>query len=183
MKTAKSVVKGRTQAGKADRFSELYLQYHEKVYQKCLSMLKDPIVAQDAAQEIFIQVYVKWSSFREESRPSTWLFAITRNYCLDQIRKQARQLEKEQQLLLEDVMDDPNAAASKPEMAEQKISDMHRVLEQLPYRDHRILMMKFRDRLPIKKIARKIRTSEGAVKMRILRAKAKAKQLQWQLAG
>lgn len=46
--------------------------------------------AEDAVQEIFVKVYQKSNSFREESQVGTWIFRITVNHCLDIVRAKKR---------------------------------------------------------------------------------------------
>lgn len=162
-------------------FDELYQRFRPKVYAKCLSMLKEQAWARDATQEIFIQIFVKLPQFRQESRLSTWIFSIARNYCIDSLRRK----KSGNVLLSVDPVTMQNVAEETFEwgLRERKLKDLDLVLQRLPPADNRILTMKFRDQMSIKAIAQTIHISEGAVKMRINRAKIKARYLQWQLAG
>ncbi len=72
-------------------FSELYGRYADKVYGKCLSMLKDSALAEDAAQEIFTKIFLRLSSFNEKAKFSTWLYSITYNFCIDVIRRKKKE--------------------------------------------------------------------------------------------
>ena len=49
--------------------------------------------AQDVLQEIFMRVIDKQSSFRGESSPGTWLYALTTRYCLNRCRDERRRRE------------------------------------------------------------------------------------------
>jgi RNA polymerase sigma-70 factor (ECF subfamily) len=49
--------------------------------------------AQDVLQEIFMRVLDKQSSFRGESSPGTWLYAMTTRYCLNRLRDERRRRE------------------------------------------------------------------------------------------
>lgn len=166
----------------SERFDQLYRQHQGKVFRKCVLMLQDQELAQDATQEIFIQAFLNFSNFREEAKFSTWLFSITRNYCIDYLRKQARS-RKTELTTLDGNLYELQESSSDWHLLEREMNDLRLVLKKLPAKDHRILMMKFRDKMSIRAIAGKIRTSEGAVKMRILRAKARAQLLRWQMAG
>ena len=54
-------------------------------------MLNDPEVkSQDAIQDIFIKVLLNLSTFKQDSKFSTWLFSITYNYCIDVIRRDGK---------------------------------------------------------------------------------------------
>jgi len=58
-------------------FGILYIRYSSKVFEKCNSLLKDPMLAQEFVQDIFCKVFEKLSDFRGESNFSTWLYSIT----------------------------------------------------------------------------------------------------------
>lgn len=64
-------------------FSLLYNRYVKKVYAKCISILKEESLARDATQEIFLKIFLNLIRFEEKARFSTWVYAITYNYCID----------------------------------------------------------------------------------------------------
>src|SRR5919199_186127 len=67
-------------------FERLYERYCDKVYRKCLSFSKDPVQAEDYTHDVFLKLVTKLSSFREQAKFSTWLYSLTYNYCMDQVR-------------------------------------------------------------------------------------------------
>jgi len=60
------------------------------VYNTALGLLQNAEDAEDTAQEVFMQVYESVSSFKEESKFSTWLYRITISKAMDHIRKKKR---------------------------------------------------------------------------------------------
>jgi RNA polymerase sigma-70 factor (ECF subfamily) len=60
------------------------------VYNTAMGLLQNAEDAEDAAQEVFIQVFESVSSFKEESKFSTWIYRITVSKCLDHLRKKKR---------------------------------------------------------------------------------------------
>ena len=71
-------------------FSELHRRYQARVTSWCWRMVKDRDRACDLAQEVFLRAYRYIHSFRGDSKLSTWLYSITRNYCLNAIKKAGR---------------------------------------------------------------------------------------------
>ncbi len=61
--------------------------YQDKVYNTCLGFLKNEEEAEDIAQEIFIKVYKNLDRFQGNSSLSTWIYRITVNQCLEELRK------------------------------------------------------------------------------------------------
>ena len=70
-------------------FETLLDRYQHKVFRLASSILGDPGEAEDAAQEVFLQIWKALPYFRGESSLSTWIYAIARNRCLTR-RKRTR---------------------------------------------------------------------------------------------
>src|SRR5215467_10835052 len=81
-------------AGDSDAFEKLYRKYYKRVFSLCLRMLGDPTLAEDLAQEVFLQVYKKIGSFRGDSAFTTWLHRLTVNQVLMHFRKRGVKLEQ-----------------------------------------------------------------------------------------
>ncbi len=161
-------------------FDLLYRQFSPKVYMKCLSLLKDEALAKDAMQEIFIRAFLKSDQFRQEAKVSTWLYSITFNYCMDYLKKQQAKRVK----MGEDLKEALTIAEEEtdPQLIDGKIAELRTVLAELPTSDRKILLMKFQEDMSIKEMAQRKNKSEGAIKMKLNRAKAKARQLRTQQA-
>jgi len=63
--------------GEIQLFHELIRPYERSVYVMALSYPKNETDAEDVAQDAFIRAFRKLSSFRAESKFSTWLISIT----------------------------------------------------------------------------------------------------------
>ncbi len=79
----------RAQKGDGDAFEALYSLHKRRVYSLCLRMTGNPTDAEDLAQEAFLQLFRKISTFRGESAFSTWLHRMTVNVVLMQLRKKS----------------------------------------------------------------------------------------------
>jgi RNA polymerase sigma-70 factor, ECF subfamily len=64
-----------------DLFAEMFRRYGRRVRAWCERLTRDPELAFDLAQEVFLKAYRHLGSFRCDSRFSTWLFAVTQNHC------------------------------------------------------------------------------------------------------
>jgi RNA polymerase sigma-70 factor (ECF subfamily) len=89
MRTDEDLIRGAA-AKDQSAFEEMVSRYQALVYNTCLGLTGDPVQAQDAAQEVFLQLYRKASSFRFESRVSTWIYRITVNTTLNWLRRQRK---------------------------------------------------------------------------------------------
>ncbi|MEZ4950584.1 MAG: sigma-70 family RNA polymerase sigma factor [Saprospiraceae bacterium] len=156
-------------------FDVLYRRYAGKVYAKCISILKDEGLAGDATQEIFTKVFLNLSKFGGQSKFSTWLYSITYNFCIDQVRKN----KKGKQIFSDEMEKAPEIEeeVSDEEFLTMEIERLKVVLENLPEGDKAILIMKYNDDMSIIEIAESLDKSESAIKMKIMRAKQKARQI------
>lgn len=151
-------------------FEELYERYADKVYRKCLTLVKDAARAEDFTHDIFLKLIVKLGSFKEEARFSTWLYSITYNYCMDQLRvnKKRGEVNLEEEV---DVMDEDVDVSVLIEEKDADAKRLHRAIDTLTTEERSILMMKYLDDLSIRDIASVFRITESAVKMRLLRSR------------
>jgi RNA polymerase sigma-70 factor (ECF subfamily) len=67
--------------------TELFQRYKAKIYAWCFNYTHNEEDAVDLAQEIFVKIFRKISTFRKRSRFSTWVYSVTRNHCLEQLSK------------------------------------------------------------------------------------------------
>jgi RNA polymerase sigma factor (sigma-70 family) len=78
----------RVALGDQPAFAEFYRQTSAHLYGVALRILKDGAAAEEVLQEAFVNVWHHAGSFdAAKSQPTTWLAAIVRNRCLDQLRR------------------------------------------------------------------------------------------------
>ena len=73
--------------GNVQAFSVLVEKYQNMVYSLSLKLLKKPEDAEELAQDTFIKAYQKIDSYEGKSKFSTWLYSITYNACISELRK------------------------------------------------------------------------------------------------
>lgn len=70
------------------KFKLIYSNSYPKVIGLCLGYVSgNKELAKDLAQEVFIKVWENLNSFRNDSTISTWIYRITVNTCLQELRK------------------------------------------------------------------------------------------------
>jgi RNA polymerase sigma-70 factor (ECF subfamily) len=81
----------RAQRGEEEAFAALFEAHKRRVYSLCLRMTGNTAEAEDLAQEAFLQLFRKISTFRGESAFSTWLHRLAVNVVLMHLRKRGLQ--------------------------------------------------------------------------------------------
>ncbi|MEL6922701.1 MAG: RNA polymerase sigma factor [Bacteroidota bacterium] len=177
--TDEEVIRAYLRSQQSAYFSLLYNRYANKVFSKCISLLKSEAMAQDATQEIFTRIFLNLARFNEKSKFSTWVYSITYNFCIDYIRRK----KKEKNLFSDEMENAPDIVEEVPdaELLQIEVSRLKNVLENIPVGDKAILLMKYQDELSIREIAHSLDKSESAIKMKIKRAKHKAQRVYQEL--
>lgn len=162
--------------GNVNDFEKLVTAYEKNVYNIALKMVGDPEDAADMTQETFIKAYRALSSFRGDSKFSSWLYRIASNVCLDFLRSRSRH----PQVSLSTVDEDDRATFELPDMRQNPeeqlmkklgMEAVRRGLEQLPEQQRQILVLRELGGLSYAELAQTLGLEEGTVKSRIFRAR------------
>jgi len=73
--------------GDVAAFSFLVERYQNMVYSLALKLLKNAEDAEEMAQDTFIKAFQKLNLYEGKSKFSTWLYSITYNGCISELRK------------------------------------------------------------------------------------------------
>ena len=74
-----------------DAFNTLYWEYHATVYANSLRLIKDPAIAEDIVQEVFVTLWAKRHTIDPEQDIAGWLFVISHNKTVDQLKRKLKQ--------------------------------------------------------------------------------------------
>jgi RNA polymerase sigma-70 factor (ECF subfamily) len=157
-------------SGNQELFELLYLRYFKKVRDKCFSFLKDTKLSEEFANDILTKAYEKIHGFKGNSSFSSWLYSITYNYCIDYLRakKKLHYPEWNSNNEIPEIIDE-----SETDFEEVSYENLLTIFELIHPEEKVLLLMKYQDNLPIKQIAKTLRISEDAVKMRLKRARSR----------
>jgi RNA polymerase sigma-70 factor (family 1) len=71
-------------------FNLLVRKYQQKVYWLARKMVIDHDDANDVTQDVFIKIWNKIDTFREDSQLYTWIYRVATNECLNFLKKKRR---------------------------------------------------------------------------------------------
>ena len=80
----------KAQRGDERAFSIIVRAYQVPVYNYVLRLVGDRALAEDLTQEVFLRVYQGLPRFSLRSKFTTWLFQVTKNRVLDELRASER---------------------------------------------------------------------------------------------
>jgi RNA polymerase sigma-70 factor (ECF subfamily) len=151
----------RAQSGDREAFAILFEQYKNLVYKTAYLMLGDSAEAEDALQEVFVQVYRSLSSFDPgKAAFTTWLYRVTFNYCLNHRRKR-----RPFTLPLEDISSALKSEFPSTRLAEEEV--LQQAIGNLTDKQRAVVILRYFWDLPYAEIAQILDIPLGTVKSRI----------------
>lgn len=168
------------QEGDREAFDSLVEAHYSNVYNTAYRMLGAPSVASDATQSVFVRVWEALSSFRGDASFSTWLYRITTNVCLDELRRR-----KSEPLSLTEDDDEPAREREVPDFSDEPARtaeerDLQRLVHDAISRlseDFRVVVVLYDLRgLSYQEISEVLNVPLGTVKSRLNRARQALRQ-------
>lgn len=163
----------RVVAGDDDALAELYDRYAARVFGVCVRILSEAQMAEDALQEVYVRVWERSRSF-DAARGNflTWLMGITRNTCIDQLRRlrarpqAADQPDEADGFSFEETLTDANSDVPEIAALNERAALVRRALAALTPEQRQVIELSYFRGLTRREIARKLAWPEGTVHTR-----------------
>jgi RNA polymerase sigma-70 factor (ECF subfamily) len=157
-----------------EAFTLLLPEYRDKVFRLCFSMLQQRAWAEDVSQDVFLRIWRALPGFAGQSSLSTWIYAISRNACLSELRKKRPQ-----------VSIDEDDEGYHPEVAALSVADaddsatvsVGQMLEQLPERYRQAVTLFYMEDKSYEQTAASLGMPLGTVKALLHRARKRLIEL------
>lgn len=158
-------------AGNEAAFDRLYLRHQEYVYNVCLGILGNPDDARDCTQETFLRVYGKVREFRAEAAFSTWLYRVTVNTCVGQLRKRPKSVPAslEDENVREIPDDQPEVWAGLTREVDETL--VREVVAELPPDYRVVLVLRYFQNLSYEEMVQVLGYTMAQVKVKLHRAR------------
>lgn len=157
-------------AGDHRGFEELAERYQHRVYRFICMFLQND--REDAAQEVFLELYRSIGAFEGKSRLETWVFAVTRNVC----RRLSRSAWRAESMDADEALLEIPDAAENIERAALSREAHHRVeeaLARLAPIHQEVLLLRDWEGLDYREIAETLGIPVGTVRSRLHNATAR----------
>lgn len=164
------------QQGNDEALNMLFHRYKMPVFNFALRLLGNRAEAEDAASEVFLVLVSKKEAYQPKAKFSTWLFTVTRNACIDRIRKRKNIFslwftnssgEQEQW----EIPDDDGETAAEHAARRETAHQVKSVIELLPPMQKEALILREYQGLKYEEIAHILGCSLENVKVLIFRAR------------
>jgi len=163
----------RAQSGNRNAYSELVRIHAQGVMNVVYRMCGNMQLAEDAAQETFIQAWLRLQSYRPRSSFRNWLYRIAVNAAIDMLRKEKR--------ILPDAVEDMSLSDSKPDPETMVASSERTKMVQatvlaLPDASRAVLVLREYEGLSYQEIAEALDIPVGTVMSRLSYARKLLKE-------
>lgn len=168
----------RASQGDADAFNALMGMHERRMYAVALRMCGNPEDAQDCLQEAMLRVFRSISGFKAQASFSTWVYRITMNTCLDELRRRKNRPSASLDGMLEngwspsDEDDTPERHAVRGELRVH----LQRFIRELPEDMRAVLVLRDIQGYSYDEIADILDTNVGTIKSRISRGREKLRE-------
>jgi RNA polymerase sigma-70 factor, ECF subfamily len=161
--------------GDPHAFEEVVRATYRQVYTQALRLVGDRQDAEDVSQEVFLRVFRGLEGFRGDAQFETWLYRIVTNTAMSHLRRRGRFGE-----LVANPDEGPAAELPSPARPADEVVDrdaLAAALESLPLSLRSVVVMKDVYGLSCLEIGQHLGVSEGAVKVRLHRARKRLRDL------
>jgi RNA polymerase sigma-70 factor (ECF subfamily) len=118
----------------------LYVRHHARVYRFLIRLVGSEAMAEEIANEVFLEAWRRADKFEGRSQVATWLMAIARFRAITECRRRSEaQLDDSVAAVIEDSSDTPSVSLEKRERSDilqrclAKLTPLHREVINLIY--------------------------------------------------
>lgn len=174
----------RAKSGDIEAFEQLVISCQKKVFNIAYRMIGNYEDANELAQEVFLKAFRSIKKFKGDSLFSTWIYKVTANVCLDEIRKRKKKvvISLDQEIEFNDgevkrqIPDNAPTPDMEAETNELK-SAVNESIAQLPDDYKSMIVLRDIQGFSYDEISKIVNCPEGTVKSRINRARQALKKI------
>ena len=173
----------KAQRGDPEAFELLMADLESLVWRVCWHYTGDREAASDCGQDAMVRIWRGLGNYRGDCAFETWVYRVAANCCMDWLRKKKRDRSESIEPLKEAGFDpaDPKAGTEEQVIAADEHARLREGIAQLPEEQREALVMTQLEGVSYEEAADRLGVSEGTVKSRVNRAKAKLQE--WMAEG
>ena len=169
----------KAQHGDPEAFEQLITPLEQLIWRICWHYTGNRESAEDCGQETMIRIWRSLDSYRGDCALESWVYRIAANCCMDYLRKKKRDKSVSMEPMRDQGFDpaDPSPGTEEQVVAADEQKRLREAITRLPEDQREALIMTKLEKVPYEEAARMLGVSEGTVKSRVNRAKARLKEI------
>jgi RNA polymerase sigma-70 factor (ECF subfamily) len=156
--------------GEKDALEVFYNRYARSVFSLARYMLRDQTLAEEATQDIFLNLWLKASSYNpQRGTPRAWFMSVAHHRIIDVIKARNRRTKSTNQVPHELLDIHPSAEASTEDIVQQNLDreQILAALSDLPEGQREVVILAYFEGYSQSEIASKLDQPLGTVKTRV----------------
>lgn len=159
--------------GDGDAFSELVVRHQDRVYNLVMKFVRNPTLAEDVVQRVFINAYQRVRDFKGDAAFTTWIYRIAFNESVSTMRYEGRRRgpsiygDGDGLIVEPEDTHDPSEGLER----EDRRALLMKALSLIAEEDRRLLLLREMEELPYDEIASILDIPVGTVRSRLHRAR------------
>ena len=169
----------KAQRGDPEAFEQLITPLEQLIWRICWHYTGNRESAEDCGQETMIRIWRSLDSYRGDCALESWVYRIAANCCMDYLRKKKRDKSVSMEPMQEQGFDpaDPSPGTEEQVVAADEQKRLREAITQLPEDQREALIMTQLEKVSYEEAAKLLGVSEGTIKSRVNRAKARLKEI------
>ena len=169
----------KAQHGDPEAFEQLITPLEQLIWRICWHYTGNRESAEDCGQETMIRIWRSLDSYRGDCALESWVYRIAANCCMDYLRKKKRDKSVSMEPMREQGFDpaDPSPGTEEQVVAADEQKRLREAITLLPEDQREALIMTQLEKVPYEEAAKLLGVSEGTIKSRVNRAKARLKEI------
>ena len=169
----------RAQGGDPEAFGQLMEPLEQLVWRVCWHYTGNREAAEDCGQEAMVRIWRSLEIYRGECALESWVYRIAANCCMDWLRKKKRDRSVSMEPMREQGFDpaDPSPGTEEQAVAKDERQRLREAIARLPDDQREALILTQLEKVPYEETAQALGVSEGTIKSRVNRAKARLKEI------
>ena len=159
-------------------FELLVGRHQSSILNLIYRFIGDRTKSQDLAQEVFIRVWQAAGSYQPKAKFTTWIYRITANLCINELKSSRRRklfqflrFGEDQENTIEEVLVDGSPSPEDLLLSREQSRRISDALQSLPANQRMALVLRRYDNLSYQEIAKILNCSVSAVESLLIRAK------------
>lgn len=169
----------RAQQGDPGAFEQLMEPLEQLVWRVCWHYTGNREASEDCGQEAMVKIWRSLDQYRGDCALESWVYRIAANCCMDWLRKQKRDRSVSMEPMKEQGFDpaDPSPGTEDRVVAADEHRRLREAISRLPEEQREALVLTQLERVPYAEAAERLGVTEGTIKSRVNRAKARLKEI------
>jgi RNA polymerase sigma-70 factor (ECF subfamily) len=159
--------------GDVQAFSVVVRQYQKKVYSLIVQIVQCKEEAEELTQDVFLKVFKKLSSFRQNARLSTWIYRIAWNTAISYTRKKKAYFPVNDETVFTQISDEAVDELLNKEEDEKLLLIIEKATKELNPEEKLLLTLFYYEDKSIKIVAQITGFSTNNVKIKLHRIRKK----------